>query len=87
MNVSLYQHGRDEKWISIDEGPLPDDSICLLMARAEGPEGGKNFLEILNTGLDKETTLGFLDQMGIEPLYWIRIPEPPGMIEEQGGLN
>jgi len=85
--MTNYIHAEDEKWISIQDFPMPHDSICLLVAKSENMEGTHNYLEILNTGTDKETTLNFLDQMGIEPLYWMRVPEPPTMIEEHGPMN
>ena len=70
----VYIHRIKEQWIDIKEEPLPDSDFCLLYA-----EGRQNncFMELLSPDTDKNTTCSFLSTLGIKPLYWMRIPEPP----------
>jgi len=74
MGDLVYIHRSKEKWIDIKEEPLPNEEFCLLFARgtADAP-----IMELLSPDTDKQITMTFLSSLGIRPLYWMRIPEPP----------
>jgi hypothetical protein len=74
MGDLVYIHRSKEKWIDIKEEPLPNEEFCLLFARgtADAP-----IMELLSPDTDKQITMSFLSSLGIRPLYWMRVPEPP----------
>ena len=75
MGDLVYIHRTNEKWIDINEEPLPDNDFCLIYAHSKNTDAG--MMELLSPDTDKKNTCSFLSTLGIKPLYWMRIPEPP----------
>tara|TARA_B100001939_G_C16742058_1_gene530178 strand:+ start:258 stop:518 length:261 start_codon:yes stop_codon:yes gene_type:complete len=75
MSELIYIHRSKQKWVSFKDEPPPKDDTCLIYALSSDGEHG--FYELMSPNTNKISTMSFLETVGITPIFWMKIPEPP----------